>query len=178
MSLLPKPPQVCLSSLEIGGWFLPLDRGLYGASPRLAGVGHSLPQGLQLERVEAPDLSMVMQPDHLRIEDMPSRRRNFLDLQSAIELFTPIYQLFLTDDDFWRATNSLQLDETIGIYAATILGAESRLGLVNNKHPLVPMSTLRAGYRLSLHGLSTEMLHGYLMQLKAERGASPEHVGL
>ena len=69
-------------------------------------------QGLQLERVEAPDLSMVMQPDHLRIEDMPSRRRNFLDLQSAIELFTPIYQLFLTDDDFWRATNSLQLDET------------------------------------------------------------------
>ena len=135
-------------------------------------------QGLQLERVEAPDLSMVMQPDHLRIEDMPSRRRNFLDLQSAIELFTPIYQLFLTDDDFWRATNSLQLDETIGIYAVTILGAESRLGLVNNKHPLVPMSTLRAGYRLSLHGLSTEMLHGYLMQLKAERGASPEHVGL
>ena len=44
---------------------------------------------------------------------MPARPRNFLDLQSSIELFTPIYQLLLTDSDFWRATNSLQLDETI-----------------------------------------------------------------
>lgn len=126
-------------------------------------------QGKELAYVATPDLSMVMQPEHLRIEHMPNRRSNFLDLQSAIELFTPIYQLFLTDDDFWRATNSLQLDETIGIYAATILEAESRLGLVNNKHPLVPMSTLKAGSRLVLHGLSTEMLHGYLMKLKSRQ---------
>lgn len=123
-------------------------------------------KGKKLQYLAEPDFSMVMQPEHLRIEDMPNRRLNFLDLQSAIELFTPIYQLFLTDDDFWRATNSLQLDETIGIYAATILGAESRLGLVNNKHPLVPLSTLKAGHRLVLHGLSTEMLHGYMMQRK------------
>ena len=41
--------------------------------------------------------------------------------------------------------------------------------LVNNKHPLVPMSTLRAGYRLVLHGLSTEMLHSLLCEMKAER---------
>lgn len=123
--------------------------------------------GKKLEKVEEPDLSMIQQPDHLRIEDMPNRWRNFLDLQSAIELFTPVYQLFLSDDDFWRATNSLQLDETIGVYVATLLDAREHLGLVNNKHPLVPMSTLRAGYRLSLHGLSTEMLHGHLMQLKA-----------
>lgn len=129
-------------------------------------------EGKRLQYVERPDFSMVHQPDHLRIQDMPNRRRNFLDLQSAIELFTPIYQLFLSDDDFWRATNSLQLDETIGIYAATILGAESRLGLVNNKHPLVPMSTLRAGFRLVLHGLSTEMLHGFLMQMRKAQEAT------
>lgn len=123
--------------------------------------------GRKLEKVDVPDLSMIQQPEHLRIEDMPNRWRNFLDLQSAIELFTPVYQLFLSDDDFWRATNSLQLDETIGVYVATLLDARDHLGLVNNKHPLLPMSTLRAGYRLSLHGLSTEMLHGHLMQLKA-----------
>jgi hypothetical protein len=41
--------------------------------------------------------------------------------------------------------------------------------LVNNKHPLVPMSTLRAGYRLVLHGLSTEMLHALLMDLKQQQ---------
>ena len=87
---------------------------------------------------------MIREPG-VRLEDMPHGRLNFLDLQSAIELFTPLYQLMLTDNDFWRATNSLQLDETIGIYAATLLDAPEHLILVNNKHPLVPLSTLRAG---------------------------------
>ena len=123
--------------------------------------------GKTLQHVPQPDLSMIRRPS-LELADMPRRRRNFLDLQSSIELFTPIYQLLLTDSDFWRATNSLQLDETIGLYAATILDARAHLMLVNNKHPLVPMSTLRAGYRLTLHGLSTEMLHAYLMRQRTE----------
>ncbi len=55
---------------------------------------------------------------------MPQRpARTSSTCRSAIELFTPLYQLMLTDNDFWRAANSLQLDETIGIYAATILAA-------------------------------------------------------
>ncbi len=131
--------------------------------------------GRSLEHVPLPDLSMIHAPG-LRLEDMPRRRRNFLDLQSSIELFTPIYQLLLTDSDFWRATNSLQLDETIGLYAATILDAHAHLILLNNRHPLVPMSTLRAGFRLTLHGLSTEMLHAMLMSLGPQpaTGAKPE----
>ncbi len=127
--------------------------------------------GKTLQHVPEPDLSMISRPP-LELADMPRRRRNFLDLQSSIELFTPIYQLLLTDSDFWRATNSLQLDETIGMYAATILDARAHLVLVNNKHPLVPMSTLRAGYRLSLHGLSTEMLHAFLVGRKAQLEAT------
>ena len=42
----------------------------------------------------------------------------------------------------------------------------SYLGLVNNKHPLIPLSTLQAGYRLLLHGLAAECLHATLVQLK------------
>ncbi|MET0327956.1 MAG: hypothetical protein ABW163_04210 [Luteimonas sp.] len=123
--------------------------------------------GRTLAPVADPDFSMIHQPA-LALADMPRGWSNFLDLQSSIELFTPIYQLLLTDSDFWRATNSLQLDETIGLYAATILDAHAHLVLVNNKHPLVPMSTLRAGYRLTLHGLSTEMLHAFLMTRRAQ----------
>ena len=92
-----------------------------------------------------------------------------LDLETAIELFTPVYQLLLTDNDFWRAANSLQLDETIGVYAATILGAAGEARLVNNKHPLVPLSTLRAGHRLVLHGLASEILHTLLVREKLAR---------
>ena len=113
------------------------------------------------------DFSMIEDPG-LDLRDLPHNRSNFIDLQSAIELFTPVYQLLLTDNDFWRAANSLQLDETVGIYTAQILQAPEHLILVNNKHPLIPLSTLRAGHRLVLHGLSTEMLHALLMSKKAE----------
>ena len=129
--------------------------------------------GVEMHAPESVDFSMIQDPP-LKLEDMPQGKLNFLDLQSAIELFTPLYQLMLTDNDFWRAANSLQLDETIGIYAAKLLGAPQHLILVNNGHPLVPMSTLRAGYRLVLHGLSTEMLHSLLMEMKAaQQGAEP-----
>lgn len=101
-------------------------------------------------------------------DEFPDRWTNVIDLQSAIEFYTPLYAAFLTDHDFWRASNSLQLDETVAIYASRLIGQESYLGLVNNRHPLVPISTLEAGYRLMLHGLGTELLHGLLCRAKAE----------
>ena len=64
-----------------------------------------------------------------------------------------------------RASNSLQLDETIAIYCAKILASPEHLVMLNNKHPMVPLSTLYAAYRLVLHGLSTEMLHCLLMRM-------------
>lgn len=91
---------------------------------------------------------------------------NFVDLQSAIEVYTPVYALFLSDHDFWRATNSLQLDETIAIYISKLLNDPMALSLVNNRHPCIPLITLHAGFRLMLHGMDAEILHGYLRQQK------------
>lgn len=99
----------------------------------------------------------------------PDRRTRVFDLHSAVEAYTPLYAALLSDGDFWRASNSLQLDEVIGIYVARLLGNPYNLAFMLNRHPLVPQSTLRAGFRLLLHGLVTEQLHGYLRQLK--RGA-------
>ncbi|NHQ87588.1 hypothetical protein HA050_15825 [Iodobacter sp. HSC-16F04] len=111
------------------------------------------------------DFSMINEPP-LALKTMPQGRLNWIDVQTAIEIFTPVYQLFLTDNDFWRAANSLQMDETMGVYVATLLNTPQHLLLLNNKHPLVPLSTLHAGHRLVLHGLSTEMLHCLLSQMK------------
>jgi len=105
-------------------------------------------------------------------EDSPNRWSNFIDVQTAIELYTPLYQLFLTDNDFWRASNSLQLDETVGLYVARILRAPEQIALVNNKHPMVPLSTLMAGFRLMLHGLAAESLHALLRQHKRRAAAA------
>lgn len=108
----------------------------------------------------------VDQFDHIKF---PNKWTNFLDLRSAIELFTPFYQLFLTSNDFIRASNSLQLDETIAIYTSQILGTPGHLGLVNNKHPMVPVTTFSAAYRLVLHGLAAETLHEILVKMKLNK---------
>ncbi len=128
-------------------------------------------QGLELTAPAQIDWSAISDGD-FPIREPPSRWTNIIDLESAIELFTPFYQLLLTDRDFWRASNSLQLDETIGIYVGTILNDQRGLWLINNRHPMVPLSTLRAGYRLMLHGLSAECLHYRLRQLKRSAGRS------
>jgi hypothetical protein len=126
-------------------------------------------RGTSLEQVETLDFSAIT--GDLDIEPLPAGRFNVIDLQTAIELYTPAYALLLSDRDFWRASNSLQLDETIGLYAARLTGEARHLAMINNRHPLVPFSTLRAGFRLMLHGLSTEVLHGFLCELKARQTA-------
>lgn len=125
-------------------------------------------EGRQLGPVKPIDFSMIVEPP-LALDSMPKGLLNGIDLQTAIEIFTPVYQLFLTDNDFWRASNSLQLDETVGVYVATLLNSPEHLLLLNNKHPLVPLSTLHAGHRLVLHGLSSEMLHCLLSQMKMKK---------
>ena len=114
------------------------------------------------------NLDMITTDQFNHIE-FPNKFRNTLDLRSAIELFTPFYQLFLTSNDFVRASNSLQLDETIAIYTSQILGTPGHLGLVNNKHPMVPETTYSAAYRLVLHGLAAETLHEILVNIKLQR---------
>ena len=111
------------------------------------------------------DLSMITSGMFNHIA-FPKKWTNVLDLRSAIELFTPFYQFFLTKNDFVRASNSLQLDETIAIYTSQILQSPAHLGLVNNKHPMVPESTYSAAYRLVLHGLAAETLHKILADEK------------
>lgn len=125
-------------------------------------------KGKQIEKVQQLDTTMITEDqfDHITF---PDRWTNMLDLRSAIELFTPFYQFFLTANDFVRAANSLQLDETIAIYSSQILGTPGHLGLVNNKHPMVPVSTYGAAYNLVLHGLAAETLHQILVNLKLGR---------
>jgi hypothetical protein len=106
-----------------------------------------------------------------RVEDFIGRIGGSNDVQTAVEAYTPIYALFLPREDFLRAVNSLQLDEVIAIYIAKILGNDYHLAFMKNGHPLVPLSTLEAGYRLMMHGLDVEGLHGWLRILKRRQAA-------
>ncbi len=130
-------------------------------------------KGLELTKQEHLDFSMITDgPFPIEVDALPTGPLNIVDLESAIEIYTPLYQLFLTDSDFWRACNSLQLDETVAIYTARLVGDQNYVTLVNNKHPLIPLPMLRAGYRLLLHGLAAESLHATLVTLKRRTAAT------
>ncbi|MCC7268928.1 MAG: hypothetical protein IT546_16520 [Caulobacteraceae bacterium] len=127
-------------------------------------------QGRDLAPVDDLDFSMISD-EPFELEPLPRGWLNFVDVQTAIEVYTPLYALFLPRADFIRAANSLQLDETVAIYIAKILGADYHLAFIKNGHPLVQLSTLQAGYRLMMHGLDCEGLHGWLRMIKARQAA-------
>ncbi|MBM79233.1 MAG: hypothetical protein CMJ78_01410 [Planctomycetaceae bacterium] len=122
-------------------------------------------QDIELEPIDPLNCDCITDGE-FAIERMPTGWLNIIDLESAIEIYTPMYQLLLTDSDFWRACNSLQLDETIALYATTLMGDHRFLGLVNNRHPIITESTLGAAHRLMLHGLAVELLHAHLVKHK------------
>ena len=122
-------------------------------------------QGRDLAPVDNLDFSMISDAP-FEFEPLPAGWLNFADVQTAIEVYTPLYALFLPRADFVRAANSLQLDETIAIYIAKLLATDYHLSFIKNGNPLVPLSTLQAGYRLMMHGLDCESLHGWLRLLK------------
>ena len=154
--------------------FLKHDLNIYNFLIRLNREMKS--QGLTLTRQEHLNFDCITDgPFEIDVESLPAGAFNVIDLETAIESYTPLYQLFLTDSDFWRACNSLQLDETVAIYTSRLMGDPSVISLVNNKHPLVPMSTLQAGYRLLLHGLAAECLHATLVQFKRRAREATRH---
>jgi hypothetical protein len=126
-------------------------------------------QGRDLVPVERPDFSMITDGP---FDIAPTRRRwhNFVDAQTAVEIYTPLYALLLPRAHFIRASNSLQLDEPVGIYIGKILGTDYHLSFIKNGHPMVPLSTLQAGFRLMMHGLDCEAMHGWLRVLKRRQG--------
>ncbi len=113
----------------------------------------------------------MIEPGDFEIEGFRDGWTNFLDVETAIEIYTPMFQFFLRDSDFWRAYHSLQFDETIALYVAKVLGNPAHLSLLNNKHPLAPLTGTKAAYRLVLHGIASELLHGILVQEKRAQTA-------
>lgn len=127
-------------------------------------------EGREIMPAESLDFSMISD-EFQPFETFPTGPLNRIDVQTAVEFYTPLYALMLPRRDFVRAAHSLQLDETVAIYIARILGTDYHLNFIKNGHPMVALSTLQAGYRLMMHGLDCEALHGWLRTMKARQAA-------
>jgi hypothetical protein len=126
--------------------------------------------GKEIMPPERVDFSMISDIDP-EFERFPTGQLNRIDIQTAVEFYTPLYALMLPRADFMRASHSLQLDEIVGVYIGRILGTDYHMSFVKNGHPLVALSTLQAGYRLMMHGLDCEAMHGWLRVLKRRQAA-------
>ena len=76
-----------------------------------------------------PDFSAISD-EPFELAPLPKGPLNFVDVQTAIEVYTPLYALFLPREDFVRAAHSLQLDETVAIYIAKVLGTDHHLAFM------------------------------------------------
>ena len=127
-------------------------------------------QGRELTPPDVVDFSMLSDVNPA-FEAFPTGVLNRIDIQTAVEFYTPLYALMLPREDFMRASHSLQLDEIVGIYIGRILGTDYHMHFVKNGHPMVTLSTLQAGFRLMMHGLDCEAMHGWMRVLKARQAA-------
>jgi hypothetical protein len=92
----------------------------------------------------------------------------FLDFETAHELFKALFCLLLTADEYERSINSLQFDQTLAIRIARIVGEPEITAMAYNTFPLFLVGPLRLSQRFVMHGLFTEHLNAYLEILRSE----------
>ncbi len=103
----------------------------------------------------------------------PKRRRwtQFLDFETAHELFKALFCLLLRADEYERSINSLQFDQTLALRIARIVG-EPEIGFMStNGFPLFLVGPLHLSQRFVMHGLFTEHLNAYLEQLRLKHAS-------
>jgi hypothetical protein len=107
----------------------------------------------------------TMRPPGAEID--PDRRRwtQFIDFETAHELFKATFCLLLTWEEYERSTTSLQFDQSLAVRIAGIVGDPSLADLASNRYPLLITGPTGIGRRFILHGLFVEYMHERLMRL-------------
>lgn len=90
----------------------------------------------------------------------------FLDFETAHELFKALFCALLRADEYDRSINSLQFDQTLAIRVGRIVGDPGVGLMVSNAFPLFLVGPLHLSQRFAMHGLFTEHLHAYIMNLR------------
>ena len=94
----------------------------------------------------------------------------FLDFETAHELFKTTFCLLLTAREYEAAINSFQFDESMALRIGRMVDDPNIVEMTSNKFPLVLVSTRNLSRRFVLHGIFTEHLHAYLEELRSRQG--------
>ncbi|MBM65504.1 MAG: hypothetical protein CMH55_04635 [Myxococcales bacterium] len=90
----------------------------------------------------------------------------FLDFETAHELFKTTFCLLLTAREYEAAINSFQFDESMALRIGRMIDEPNLVEMTANKFPLVLVSTRNLSRRFVLHGIFTEHLHAHLQEIR------------
>lgn len=144
--------------------FIQHDVVLFNAVYDLGSI-HQQPWPIALEKLDFSTMRDI------EIDVDPHKRRwtQFLDFETAHELFKALFCVMLRSDEYERSINSLQFDQTLALRVARIVNDPLVTGMVSNAFPLMIVGPLHLSYRFVMHGLFTEHLNEYLVQLRAKQ---------
>ncbi len=108
---------------------------------------------------------------HWRDVDVPdqghSRRwSQVLDFETSHALFMCLFCLLLTAEEYRDAINGFNLDQSIAIRIAQLVGDPTLAEMAYNKYPHYMVGPWNLGQRFLMHGFFTEYLHERLERLR------------
>ena len=94
----------------------------------------------------------------------------FLDFETAHELFKTSFCLWLTAKEYEAAINSFQFDHSVGLLIDDILGASHFADIAYNRFPMILVGPTGLSYRFLMHGFFVEHVHTHLEKVRASVG--------
>jgi hypothetical protein len=94
------------------------------------------------------------------------RRTQILDFETAHSLFMCLFCLLLTAEEYRDSINGFNLDQSIAIRIARVIGDGELAEMAYNKHPLYLVGPWNLSQRFLMHGFFTEYLYGRLEELR------------
>jgi hypothetical protein len=108
----------------------------------------------------------------VRVDYRPDRKKwtQFLDFETAHELFKTSFCFWLTSKEYEAAINSFQFDHSVGLLIDDIVGAAHFADIAYNRFPMILVGPTGLSYRFLMHGFFVEHVHAHLEQMRAAVG--------
>ena len=108
----------------------------------------------------------------IRVDYSVNRKKwtQFLDFETAHELFKTSFCFWLTSKEYEAAINSFQFDHSVGLLIDDIVGAANFADIAYNRFPMIIVGPTGLSYRFLMHGFFVEHVHAHLEKMRAEIG--------
>ncbi len=99
--------------------------------------------------------------------DAPRRLTQVVDFETAHALFMCLFCLLLTAEEYRDSINGFNLDQSIAVRIAGMLGDPTIIEMAYNKYPFYLVGPWNLAQRFLMHGFFTEYLHARLEEVRA-----------